>query len=107
MQPSSRLMPVLLFLALFSYKTHAHDSIEHITLHHADLAYASYQASLNATLALQEEVTAFIDSPSEANLASARSAWVAARDIYSQTETFRFGHPPVDAWEPQPDLAGK
>jgi len=90
MQPSSRLIPLFLFLELFSYKTSAHDSIEHITLHHADLAYSSYQAALDAALELQEEVTTFIDNPSEENFTSAKSTWVAAKDIYSQTETFRY-----------------
>lgn len=101
MQPGSRLIPLFLFSAFFSHSALSHDSPEHIVLQHADLAYASYQASLSASVELQEEITTFIDTPTEENLASAKSAWVAAKDIYSQTETFRFGHPPVDEWEPQ------
>ena len=43
--------------------------------------------------------TALLATPSEATLAAARDAWLAARVPYMQTEVFRFGNPVVDDWE--------
>ena len=93
------LLPLLL-TALCS-RALAHDSPEHIVIAHADLAFASYQAAHSSALQLQEQVELLIGEPTEANLAAAKQAWIVAKDIYSQTEAFRFGHPVVDAWEPQ------
>ncbi|MCR8550156.1 peptidase [Salipiger sp. P9] len=66
---------------------------------YADIALAGYEDSLTTAKALQEAVAALIASPSEETLAAARSAWLAARNPYQQTEVFRFGNPIVDDWE--------
>jgi len=44
-------------------------------------------------------VDTLIADPSEANLQSAKSAWLAARVPYQQTEVYRFGNAIVDDWE--------
>jgi len=44
-------------------------------------------------------VDGLLAAPSEATLAAARAAWIAARIPYQQTEAFRFGNPIVDDWE--------
>lgn len=72
---------------------------EAVVAHYADLAAAEYADSLTAARALQAAVAALIASPSEATLAAARSAWIAARVPYQQTEVFRFGNAIVDDWE--------
>jgi putative iron-regulated protein len=56
-----------------------------VVAHYADLAAAKYGDSLT--------------TPSEASLAAARGAWIAARVPYQQTEVFRFGNAVVDDWE--------
>jgi putative iron-regulated protein len=66
---------------------------------YADIAAANYADSLTAAQALQAAVTALIDAPSAATLQAARTAWLAARVPYQQTEVFRFGNPIVDDWE--------
>jgi putative iron-regulated protein len=66
---------------------------------YADIAGANYTDSLTAALALQATVTALIEKPSAATLQGARSAWLAARVPYQQTEVFRFGNAIVDDWE--------
>jgi putative iron-regulated protein len=66
---------------------------------YADIALAAYSDSLTAAQQLQTSVDALIAAPSETTLAAARSAWLAARDPYMQTEVFRFGNPIVDDWE--------
>ena len=66
---------------------------------YADIALAGYEDSLTTARTLQAAVDGFVAAPSEATLALARAAWIAARVPYQQTEAFRFGNPIVDAWE--------
>lgn len=70
-----------------------------VVSHYADLALAGYQDALSTAQVLAQRVDALAATPSEASLAAARQAWVAARVPYQQTEAFRFGSPVVDAWE--------
>ena len=70
-----------------------------VVSHYADLAAAKYADSLTTARRLQEAVAALIAAPSDATLAEARAAWVAARVPYQQTEVFRFGNAIVDDWE--------
>lgn len=70
-----------------------------VALTYADIAAAGYADSLTTAEALQTAVTALLATPSEAALQTARSAWIAARVPYMQTEVYRFGNPIVDDWE--------
>lgn len=72
---------------------------EEVVTHYADLAAAKYADSLSSAQALQSAVDALIADPSPDTLAAARTAWIAARVPYQQTEVFRFGNPIVDDWE--------
>jgi putative iron-regulated protein len=66
---------------------------------YADIAEAAYGDSLVTAQALQAAVAALVADPTEATLADARAAWLAARVPYQQTEVYRFGNPIVDDWE--------
>jgi putative iron-regulated protein len=66
---------------------------------YADIAEAGYADSLTTARALREAVGALVAAPSQEALAAARTAWIAAREPYQQTEVFRFGNPIVDDWE--------
>ncbi|HYG87209.1 MAG TPA: imelysin family protein [Azospirillum sp.] len=66
---------------------------------YADIAQAGYEDAVAGAKALKKAVDDLIANPSEETLAKARSAWLAARVPYMQTEAFRFGNPVVDAWE--------
>ncbi|KAA8609489.1 peptidase [Salipiger aestuarii] len=66
---------------------------------YADIAHAGYEDSLTTAQALQSAVEALIADPSPDTLDAARTAWLAARDPYQQTEVFRFGNAIVDDWE--------
>jgi putative iron-regulated protein len=66
---------------------------------YADIAEAAYSDSLITAEALQSAVKTLIAMPSEESLVDARSAWLAARAPYMQTEVYRFGNPIVDDWE--------
>ena len=66
---------------------------------YADIAEAGYSDSLATAKSLQTAVDALIAAPSADTLAAAKTAWLAARVPYQQTEVFRFGNPIVDDWE--------
>ncbi|MEP1585675.1 MAG: imelysin family protein [Tateyamaria sp.] len=66
---------------------------------YADIAAAKYDDSLTTAQHLQAMVNALVANPSAANLTAARSAWLAARVPYQQTEVYRFGSAIVDDWE--------
>ncbi|EEB85523.1 imelysin family protein [Roseobacter sp. GAI101] len=66
---------------------------------YADIAAAKYEDSLITAQRLQTAVAALVSDPSADTLTAARSAWLAARVPYQQTEVYRFGNPIVDDWE--------
>ncbi|MEM9754522.1 MAG: imelysin family protein, partial [Pseudomonadota bacterium] len=72
---------------------------EEVVTHYADIAEAKYTDSLIAAEALDAAIDAFLAAPSPEGLQAARTAWLAARVPYQQTEVYRFGNPIVDDWE--------
>ena len=66
---------------------------------YADIAAANYEDSLITAQRLQTAADALVADPSAENLTAARTAWLAARVPYQQTEVFRFGNAIVDDWE--------
>ena len=66
---------------------------------YADVAHAKYEDALTMAEALEKAIDTLIAKPTEDNLKAARTAWLAARDPYQQTEGYRFGNPIVDDWE--------
>ena len=66
---------------------------------YADIAEAAYGDSLITAQALVDAVDALIAEPSADTMQAARTAWLAARVPYQQTEAYRFGNPIVDDWE--------
>lgn len=66
---------------------------------YARMGLAVYEDSLTTAQRLQAAVDALIAAPSADTLAAARSAWIAARVPYQQTEAFRFANPVIDDWE--------
>ncbi|MBU1173815.1 MAG: peptidase [Alphaproteobacteria bacterium] len=66
---------------------------------YADIALAGYRDSLETARSLDDAIVAFLADPGDTTLAAAKTAWLAARVPYQQTEAFRFGNPVVDDWE--------
>lgn len=64
--------------------------------HYASLVLANYEDTLDAALELQLAVTAFVAAPNAQSLQTTRTAWLTAREIYGQTEAFRFYGGPID-----------
>ena len=71
-------------------------SREDVARHYATVVEASYADTLTSARLLRDAIHAFVATPSEATLASARQAWLAAREPYGQTEAFRFYSGPID-----------
>lgn len=66
---------------------------------YADLAFAEYSDSVSAARELLGAIEAFVSDPSETGLTRSRSAWIASRIPYCQTEAFRFYGGPIDRVE--------
>ncbi len=63
---------------------------------YADGVHASYVASIASATAMGTAIDTFVAEPTDANLETARQAWLAARDDYGPTEAFRFYGGPID-----------
>ena len=72
-----------------------------VVKHYAEMVYAVYSDSLSTAKTLQTAVDVFLAKPDADTLAAARTAWVAARVPYLQSEVFRFGNTIIDDWEGQ------
>ena len=71
------------------------DSAEVIT-GYADGVLASYTASLASATTMDTAIDGFLADPSAATLEAAKAAWLAARNDYGLTESFRFYDGPID-----------
>ncbi|WP_018688235.1 imelysin family protein [Ahrensia kielensis] len=85
--------------ALFTSTAFAEVTAEAVTKTYADIALAKFEDSLATAKKLDAAIDALVAEPSEANLAAAKEAWLAARVPYQQTEVYRFGNAIVDDWE--------
>lgn len=90
----------LLILLSISFTVVAQDDVETLksdaVVTYADIVYASYADSLATMTTLNEALTAFVEAPSEETLDAAKEAWLLARDVYGQTEAYRFYGGPID-----------
>ncbi|WP_020558537.1 imelysin family protein [Thiofilum flexile] len=93
--------PFLAYADTTPVATSATPTPSQVITQYADIAYANYADSLSSAKALQTAINAFIAAPSAETQQAAKTAWIKARAIYSQTEVFRFGNPNVDDWEGQ------
>ena len=64
---------------------------------YANLVYANYSDTLSSAKAMQKAITDFTKAPSAQGLEDAKKAWLAAREVYGQTEAFRFYSGPIDS----------
>ncbi len=66
---------------------------------YADLVNSSYAGAVMSADALEKSIDALLATPTDATLAAARAAWVAARPAYLKTEAFRFYDGPIEEVE--------
>jgi putative iron-regulated protein len=72
------------------------DPAAELQSNYADIVFASYQDSVHTAVALDEVIDAFVAAPSAAGLEEAKTAWLASREPYLQTEVYRFYDGPID-----------
>ena len=94
---STRLLSLAILAATTSL-AHA-QSARDVIDGYADLALAKYSDSLATAQTLDAAIDAFVSAPSAETHQAAKSAWLAARVAYQQTEAYRFGNAVVDEWE--------
>jgi putative iron-regulated protein len=81
--------------SLFGLNAHAADTSA-VLNNYANIVHATYADSLQSAQTLQKAIKDFVAKPSAEGLATARKAWLAAREPYGQSETFRFYGGPID-----------
>ncbi len=72
-----------------------------VVAHYADMVFAVYSDAESTAKTLQTAIDTFLANPSDETLKAARTAWIAARVPYLQSEVFRFGNTIIDDWEGQ------
>jgi len=63
---------------------------------YCEIVYASYEDSYNRAVDLQTAVNSLVAAPTQISFDAARTAWLAAREPYGQTEAYRFYDGPID-----------
>jgi putative iron-regulated protein len=67
-----------------------------VIANYSNIVYASYEDSYNKAIELQGKLIAFVANPSAAGLEECKTAWLASRIPYGQTEAYRFYGGPID-----------
>jgi putative iron-regulated protein len=70
---------------------------------YAALTYENYTDVVTQAQALRTAVESFVAQPTAARLETARTAWLAARTSYGQSEAFRFYGGPIDDEDTGPE----
>lgn len=63
---------------------------------YASLAFAVYRDAYTTAKVMQTSINEFVDNPTSANFNEAKQLWKAAREVYGQSEIFRFADGPID-----------
>lgn len=63
---------------------------------YANLAFAVYDDALITANDLKDALYDFVDNPNTTTHQAAKQAWLDAREVYGQTEIFRFAEGPID-----------
>lgn len=64
---------------------------------YAKIVHQNYLDSYNAAVKMETAIKAFTANPTQAGLDKVKADWLAARDIYGQSEVFRGSNGPVDS----------
>jgi putative iron-regulated protein len=72
-----------------------------VVANYANIVFSVFSDAQSTAKTLSTAVDAFLATPNDQTLKTARDAWLAARVPYMQTEVFRFGNTLIDDWEGQ------
>jgi putative iron-regulated protein len=86
-----------LFLACDKNKDLNYESLRKEALtQYAELVLANYDDSYQTASVMKQAIDAFVANPTEAGFQACKTEWLKARDVYGQTEAFRFYGGPID-----------
>lgn len=71
-------------------------SKEAVITNYGNLVYQSYNDSYTSAVNLRTILNDFVSNPTQAGFDASKSAWLAAREIYGQTEAYRGANGPID-----------
>ena len=71
-------------------------SKEAVITNYGNLVYQSYNDSHTSAVNLRTILNDFVSNPTQAGFDASKSAWLAAREIYGQTEAYRGANGPID-----------
>jgi putative iron-regulated protein len=96
------LKPLLFILSIALFNCDGDDEISTADLkkqaieNYADIVYANYDDSYKATETLKNKISEFVSNPTQSGFEACKTAWLAARTPYGQSEVFRFYGGPID-----------
>lgn len=67
-----------------------------VVKNYCEVVYANYEDSYDKAIDLQTAINSLVATPNQITLNAAKSAWIAAREPYGQTEAYRFYDGPID-----------
>lgn len=92
---TAALLAAIASIITFSNTTYA--SSTELLNTYAEMALDAYSKATNDARALQQTIAKFAKKPTTASLNGTKTAWLAARESYGQTEIFRLSGGPIDA----------
>lgn len=78
------------------YTEHLQSMKEAFMLNYADIAYTSYLEAYDKAVILKTAIDDFVANPTTEGYTACRQAWFNARELYVQTEAFRYSEGPID-----------
>jgi putative iron-regulated protein len=88
---------ILFFVVFgFSFQSMAESSKDKFIQGYASKAYERYSQSTDEAKKLENLISDFLANPNKDSLALVKDQWIKARNIYSQTEVYRFFDSPID-----------
>jgi putative iron-regulated protein len=99
---TSKVVGLCLFVSTLFLACNKNNDLNHEQLRkdalvqYADLVLTNYDDSYNSAFAMKLAIDAFIANPTEAGFQACKTEWLKARDVYGQTEAFRFYGGPID-----------
>jgi putative iron-regulated protein len=88
---------IFIFLFLFACKKQNEQMLKtEVLTTYAQIAYLCYQDIYNQTKVLKSKIDTFLANPNEISFSQVKMEWLAVRNVYGQSEAFRFYGGPID-----------
>lgn len=95
----AKILGTAVLVSTLGAQAYAAPAAKDVLTTYADIAHAGYEDSLITAKELQAAIDELVANPSASTFDAAKSAWLASRVPYQQTEVYRFGNAIVDDWE--------